>query len=364
MTAGAETGSETNVTDRLEALGEWLGPRLGSTGKVVTSGLEGPAATGYTAETAIFSASYETTQGPVERRFVLRTEVPEPATYPVQAPGIDIDIEIQYRVMSAVAGASTVPVPAILGFEPAPSVIGAPFFVMDFIEGEVPAVMPPYTSSGFFADAEPVERSQMITSGLQTLADIHRIDWKSEGLGWLVPDGEKPTTSRQLALWEQSGRTALGSRHHAPMERAAEILHRHLPEGSDPALCWGDARPGNIIFNNARCASVMDWEGASIAPPESDLAWWLMFDRTMHEGSGVERLLGEPTREEQFAIYEEAAGRRIEHIGLHELYAAYRYCVVVVKLSNRFVDKGILPPDAEFWLDNPVVNTLNELMDS
>ncbi len=145
---------------------------------------------------------------------------------------------------------------------------------------------------------------------------------------------------------------------------AADTLHRHLPEGSAPALCWGDARPGNIIWRDWQCASVTDWEGASIAPPESDVAWWIMFDRTMHEGSGVERLPGEPTREEQLAIYEEAAGRRVEDLLLHEIFAAYRYCVIFVLMANRFVDRGVLPPDNEFWINNPVVDILAELSNS
>lgn len=127
-----------------------------------------------------------------------------------------------------------------------------------------------------------------------------------------------------------------------------------LPEGSEPSLCWGDARPGNIIWRDWQCVSVTDWEAASIEPPESDLARWRMFDRTMHDGSGVERLPGEPTREEQLAIYEESAGRKVDDLLLHEVFAAYRYCVVV-QLANRFVDRGLLPPDNDFWVNNPFV---------
>jgi aminoglycoside phosphotransferase (APT) family kinase protein len=350
------------VTDRWDDLGAWLAPRLGAVGPVVASGLGGPAATGYSAETTIFTAAFESAAGPVERRFVLRSEVPGPATYPAQAPAIDVDIEIQYRLMQAVARASTVPVAAILDYEPEPSVIGAPFFVMDFVEGVVPEVMPPYTASGFFADAQPEQRTRMITRGLQTLAEIHRSDWRSAGLDWLVTPGEAPTTARQLGLWERAGHVALGDRRHAPMEQAAEILHRHLPEGSEPTLCWGDARPGNIIWRDFECASVTDWEAASIAPPESDVGWWLMFDRTMHEACGADRLAGEPTREEQLGIYEDAAGRRVEAVELHEMFAAYRYCVVVVQLANRFVERGIPPADNDFWIANPIVATLTDLM--
>ena len=350
--------------DRFADLGEWLRPRLSATGKVQASGLGGPAAIGYSAETTVLRAAYDSAKGPVERRLVLRTEVPGPAIYPAQAPGIDVDIDIQRRIMESVARASTVPVAPILGYEPDASVIGTPFFVMEFVEGEVPAVDPPYTARGFFADAQPAQRKRMIAAGLKVLADVHRIDWRSAGLGWLLPSGEQPTMARQLRLWEHCARTALRDRRHDAMDKAAEILHRQLPEGSKPGLCWGDARPGNIIWRDWRCVSVTDWEAASIAPPESDVGWWLMFDRTMHEGAGIERLPGDPSRDEQLAIYEEAAGRKVEGLLLHEIFAAYRYCVVVVQIANRLVDRGILPADNQLWLHNPPTATLRNLLDS
>jgi aminoglycoside phosphotransferase (APT) family kinase protein len=71
----------------------------------------------------------------------------------------------------------------------------------------------------------------MITNGLQILADLHRIDWRAAGLGWLLPPGEQPTTARRLDLWERCGRTALGDRRHDAMERPAELLHRQTPGG-------------------------------------------------------------------------------------------------------------------------------------
>ena len=64
------------------------------------------------------------------------------------------------------------------------------------------------------------------------------------------------------------------------------------------------------------------------------------------------------------AIYEEAAGRTVEDLRLHEIFAAYRYCIIVVQVANRFVDRGLLPADNEFWINNPIVNTLRNLMDS
>lgn len=352
------------MTEPWDDLGEWLRPRLGASGKVRASGLGGPKAVGYSADTTLFAAAYETAEGPVERKFVLRSEVPDPAIYPAQVSGIDVDIDIQRRLMESVAAASSVPVAPILGYEVDPSVIGTPFFVMDFVPGDVPAVDPPYAAQGFFADAQPEERTRLITDGLRVLADIHRVDWRAAGLGWLLPSGEEPTLARQLGIWERCGKAALGDRSHPVMERAADILHQHLPKGSDPGLCWGDPRPGNMIWQDWRCVSVTDWEGASIAPPELDIAWWIMFDRTVHDEVGVARPPGDPTREEQLAIYEEAAQRRVGDLRLHEMLAAYRYCVIVIQVANRYVARGLMPAENEMWSNNGPTNILRDLSES
>lgn len=349
---------------RWDRVGEWLAPRLGATGPVRAAPAGGPSAIGYSAETVIFTASYENRGQSCERRLVLRVESPDPPVYPDQTVGVDVGIDIQRLIMEALAAHSDVPVAPILGAEPDPAVIGAPFFVMDYIAGQVPAVDPPYPTTGFFADAEPHQRAAMITDGLRILAAVHRVDWEVAGLGWLVPPGASPTMERQLDIWEACAVEALGSRRHRDMEAAAQILRRHLPPGSAPGLCWGDGRPGNMIWRDWRCVCATDFEAASIAPRELDLGWWLMFDRCSHEFVGVARAPGTPSREDQAAIYAEASGCAVPapELRLHELFAAYRYCAIIVRVMNREVKRGHLPPDHTIWQENMAVACLRALM--
>jgi aminoglycoside phosphotransferase (APT) family kinase protein len=295
------------------------------------------------------------------QKFVLRAETPDPPIYPTQVDGITVEIEIQRRVMSALAG--TVPVARIVGGSTDPAVIGTPFFVMEFVEGSVPAVDPPYTVSGFFADAAPADRHAMLAEGLRVLGQVHALDWRAAGLSWLVPSGAVPTMRRQLDLWEAYSRVELGPRRHDLLERGLNVLHKHLPEGSAPGLCWGDARPGNMIWSRFRCVCVTDFEAAAIAPPEMDLGWWLMFDRTCHEVPGAPRLDGEPSREEQAALYSAATGRDVGDTWIHELFAAARYCGIVVRVMNRTVARGHLPEDHTIWRDNPASTALAQLLD-
>jgi aminoglycoside phosphotransferase (APT) family kinase protein len=203
----------------------------------------------------------------------------------------------------------------------------------------------------------------MIEDGLGVLARIHATDWRAAGLEWLIPRGTAPTLRRQLELWEGSARRELGERRHPDLERAFHLLADRLPEPSPPALCWGDPRPGNMIWRDFRCVCVTDWEAAAIAPPELDLGWWLMFDRSCHEVPGVPRLDGEPTREEQRELYEVAAGRAIGDTWLYEVFAAARYCAIVVRVMNRAVERGHMPADHTIWRENPAATCLDQLME-
>jgi aminoglycoside phosphotransferase (APT) family kinase protein len=297
-----------------------------------------------------------------EERYVVRTESPEPPIYPVQVRGWEVEIELQYRIMAALAQHSDGPVAPMIGYERDPATLGAPFFVMGFVAGDVPVESPPYTTAGFFLDLRPSDRTRMLDAGLSTLARVHAVDWRSAELDWLVPAGTTPGLDTQLTLWEHYTRAELRDRVHPLVDRAYELLHSERPSASPAGLCWGDPRPGNIIWRDATPACITDFEAASIAPPELDVGWWLMFDRTMHEGADVGRLEGDPTREQQLAMYEAAAGRAVPDIRWFEICAATRYCAIVVRVMNRAVDRGVMPADHTIWLENPASTALEALL--
>ncbi len=322
---------------------------------------------GYSAETIIFPA--EVTQGDTSHQmtFVLRRETPDDAVYPAQSPDIEVEISIQYRAMQAVAKTSCAPIAPLHHYEPDPQVLGAPFFVMGFVPGEVPVEDPNYTTSGFFFEAAPEQRRRMILGGIKTMADIHSINWQDAGLDWLVPEGVIPGTARQLMLWENAADKALNGREHPSLKHGFEWLQENLPQDSPVGVGWGDARLGNIIWQDFKPACVTDFEAVAITPPEFDLGWWLMFDRWSHDHIGGPRLEGEPTLEEQREHYlscAEASGIQInpDNIFFHEVFAATRYTAIVVRVMNRSVLRGELPADNIFWLKNPVVDCLDALL--
>jgi aminoglycoside phosphotransferase (APT) family kinase protein len=345
------------------ALEAWLATRMTAAGAspgVVAIGEFRRPKSGFSAETLMFDATYDTPDGRRAEPLVLRKEVPDPAVYPQQAPGLDVEIDIQYRIMDALHAHAAVPLARLVGYEADAAVIGAPFFVMGFVEGDVPTESPPYTESGFFVEATPEQRRTLVENGLRTLAALHRVDWQAAGLDWLVPDGVAPGTAQQLDVWEQYARRELGDREHPLLERALRWLHDNLPTDDAVGFCWGDPRPGNVIWRDFAPVCVTDFEAASIASPLQDLGWWLMFDRTMHPTG--ERIDGDPTRDEQRAMYARFAGLDNIDTTYHEVFAAARYAAIVVRVMNRLVARGDLPADQTIWLHNPASTCLEEIL--
>ncbi len=351
--------TETFDVNAIEA---WLAPRL-EADTVTLGDTRRPSGQGFSAETIMTTAECRRSGERTEERLVLRVESPDPAIYPPQADEDMPEIEIQHRVMTALATSSPVPVAPLVGYEADPAVAGTPFFVMRFVDGVVPIESPPYTTEGFFTEATPEQRGRLVADGLRELGALHAVDWQAAGLRWLVPAGVEPGTPAQLALWEGYGEQELRGRDHPRLAEAWAWLRRELPADRSIGLCWGDPRPGNIIWRDFRVACTTDFEAACIAAPEQDLAWWLMFDRTTHELSGTGHLPGEPDRDEQRRLYFEQSGREPVDTTAHEIFAAARYCVIVVRVMNRLEARGHLPADSVIWRDNPASACLDMLLD-
>jgi aminoglycoside phosphotransferase (APT) family kinase protein len=348
------------------AFASWLAQRTGSDS--VSIDTTSTPSGGFSAETVLATVTARRGNKDFRETYVVRLETPDPAVYPQQSSEELPEIEIQYRVMESILRNSQVPVAPLVGFESDATVIGTPFFVMACVDGDVPRESPPYPSEGFFRTSTPGERRSMITSGIETLAGIHRLDWRAAGLEWLEHDGVAPGTPTQLERWSAFATTELRGRAHPLLEDAFEWLGRSLPADSDIVLCWGDPRPGNIIYANAVPACVTDFEAACIGSPMMDLAWWLMFDRTMHElsaadGTSQQRLDGDPNRDDQRKHYFEVSGRPEEDTAAHEVFAAARYAVIVTRVMNRLEARGQLPPDSTIWRDNPASTCLGILLD-
>jgi len=345
-----------------EPFARWLAGRWPDAREIELGEFQSPKS-GWSARTIFVPVRSERAGRAREEKLVFRLESPEPAVYPQQAPGLDVEIDLQYRVMESLGRAGALPLAPLIGYESDPSWVGTPFFAMGFIPGEVAIENPPYPSAGFFAQAAPEQRSECIRNGLRVLAEVHRVDYRAVGLDFLSHPAHEPGIARQIDLWAAFGRRELGERVHPLFDQALKWLRANPPRGLRNAFSWGDSRLGNIIFQGTKVACITDFENAAIAPPEFDLGWWLMFDRTMHEAMGVARPAGDLTREAQRDAYCEFAGRDVGPTHYYEVLAATRYCAIVVRVMNRMVDRGALPADNVIWRENPAATALAQLLE-
>jgi aminoglycoside phosphotransferase (APT) family kinase protein len=347
-----------------EALTSWYRRRFPERNDLTITDLEIPVATGFSNETVLFTARWtEDGQSRAERQ-VGRIEPTGGALFPTQTPACAVSVELQHRAMATVAAHTDVPVPPLLGFEPDPGVLGQPFFVMGHIDGRVPSDSPRYSQEGFLVDeATPEQRGRMVRTGLEAMAAIHGIDWRAADLGWLDASGSgSPGTATQIDVYRRSTATTLAGRDHPVLTAALDWLTDNDPDDDRIGLSWGDARIGNVIWQDYRPAAVLDWEAAALSPTEADIGWWLMFDRMTFDELDAPRMDGYPTREEMVAHYETVSGREVRAARYWEVFATMRFCAIFIGLGDRMTDAGLLPPERNPAVGNMVTESLARLI--
>jgi aminoglycoside phosphotransferase (APT) family kinase protein len=331
-------------------LAGWLAGRTG-VGQVDVGEVSIPGLSGFSNETLLFDAVWS---GDVHR-LVIRVEPTGHTVFPATA------FDTQVAVMRALHADGTVPVPEVLWFEEDPSLLGARFLCMRRVEGRVPADNPGYHGEGWMPALTPAAQRAVWESGLETMARIHRLDRDRIGLSSIAP----VTPRQQLGLDLEYRHFACGDVPYPAVDRAFEVLGARVPDATpDPALCWGDSRIGNMIFDEQhRVAAVLDWEMVTAGDPVQDLAWYLLLDRHHVMAFGAERLPGLPSREESIARWERASDRSAEHLEWYELLGATRYASIMVRVMTLLDRTGIFPGAADGAFDQTGTRLLEQLLD-
>jgi aminoglycoside phosphotransferase (APT) family kinase protein len=256
-----------------------------------------------------------------------------------------------------------IPVPVVHWHEPDPAVLGAPFYVMSRVDGDVPTDMPPYHTGGWVTEVSSAERERMWWSGVSVLTQVHALDVAALGLDFVDQTGCGPTGLRQrLAYYEHYLEWAYTGE--VPVAQAALAwLRKHRPaEASEPVLLWGDSRIGNIIYSAGRTAAVLDWEMATLGQPEEDLAWFLLLDRHHSEGVGVPRLAGFPGAAATIERYQQLTGRMLGHMDYYEVLSAMKFAVVMARIGQLFIHYELVPPDNDFPYNNTATQLLAKIL--
>ncbi len=173
-------------------------------------------------------------------------------------------VEREYRIITALAN-TDVPVPHTHLLCEDTSIIGTPFFVMDYVEGRifVDPLLP-----GLSRD----ERAGIYDSMNDTMARLHKVDYNAVGLG----DYGRPQAyiQRQVARWTKQYEASIIDPI-PEMDRLIEWLPKHIPADDETAIAHGDFRLGNLIVHptEPRIIGVLDWELSTLGHPLADLAW-------------------------------------------------------------------------------------------
>jgi aminoglycoside phosphotransferase (APT) family kinase protein len=184
-------------------------------------------------------------------------------------------VEREYRVTDALKD-SAVPVARPLALCEDASVIGTPFFIMDYVAGRNfwDARLP---------DMDPAERTAIYREMNFTLAALHRIDPAAVGLVEFGRPGDY--FGRQVARWTKQYRATQTSRIEA-MEQLIDWLPANNPGRTESRIVHGDFRNDNMIFDAAlpQVRAILDWELSTLGDPLADLAQHMMAWRVPHEG--------------------------------------------------------------------------------
>jgi aminoglycoside phosphotransferase (APT) family kinase protein len=251
-------------------------------------------------------------------------------------------VEREYQVMTALRGSGVAVPKTHLLCEDA-SVIGTPFFIMEYVDGH------PMTDATL-PDRSPEDRRAIYRSMIEVLARLHTVDWRAAGLA----DYGKPGNyvARQVHRWTAQYRASETERIDA-MDRLIEWLPAHIPAEDAAAIVHGDYRPGNLLLHatEPRIAAVIDWELSTIGHPLVDLGHHVLLFRTGPEDFGAfadrARPAGVPSEEEHLETYCRTTGRSSLPDGeFYVAFAMFRFAAIFQGIMGRVVAGTANDPDA------------------
>ena len=260
------------------------------------------------------------------RRWVLR----RPPLGHVLATAHDMGRE--FRIISALA-ATDVPVAPVVGHCDDDSVNGAPFYVMDFVDGIIAR------DAVTAATLEPGTRARAGASLIEVLARIHAVDVERVGLGDL---GRRESyVERQLSRWQRQW-DATKDTDVAEMTELHRRLSSSIPEQGPATIVHGDYRLDNcIIDHSGDVIAVLDWELCTLGDPLADLGfmfvYWAEADDpfVVIEGSAT-TLEGFPTRSELLAMYSTRTSRDVSHIGYYVALGYWKLACILQGVLVRY----------------------------
>jgi aminoglycoside phosphotransferase (APT) family kinase protein len=239
------------------------------------------------------------------------------------------DMRREFRVISALQS-TEVPVPDALVMCDDADVIGAPFFVMEYVEGEIIRTTRALVELG--------EQAQHAGHALvDVLAALHAIDPDEVGLA----DFGRPAgfMARQVRRWTAQ-LDASRSRDLPGLDGLAQVLADEVPQRTGSSLIHGDYRLDNCMLRGGTVVSVLDWEMATLGDPLADVALFAVYTGgytgfdggVIHSPAGVGSF---PSTHQLVDRYVAATGRQLDDFGWYLGFAWFKLAVILEGIHYR-----------------------------
>jgi aminoglycoside phosphotransferase (APT) family kinase protein len=243
---------------------------------------------------------------------------------------------------------SGVPVPHVYWYCDSHEVLGAPFFLMEKVEGEAPL---PWVPDGgrAFDDASRAALGKEFVAGL---ARLHGFDWRGTPAEQL--DGARDVTqaaAAQIDFWERYLRRH-ERRPYPILEWGLQWLRANSPRAPRISVIHGDYRIGNFLVRNGSISAILDWELVHLGDAHEDLGWMCM--RAFRGRSPLMCHL--VTRDELYRSYQELSGIAVDPraVNFYEIFGTFRLAVMHVGAPNcfeggNFDDLRMAAMGAQLW---------------
>ncbi len=246
------------------------------------------------------------------------------------------DMSRERRVISALAG-TAVPVPKVVAHSDDPAVLGAPFYVMDRLDGRT------FRDHADTAEMSAAERAALSDSMIDTLVSLHQLDPHEQGLGdWGRPTGY---LERQLRRWRKQW-DAVHTREVPEVDILLDRLAAAMPDSRFPGIVHGDYKIDNVMVDAAvpsRILGLLDWEMSTLGDTLSDLGLLISFWDQPGEmynpiTAGATAHEGFPSRESMIDKYAARRGVDLPDINWYLVFADFKIAVILEQIHARHLD--------------------------
>jgi len=256
---------------------------------------------------------------------------------PFSAPKHGHDMGREYKVLKHLNPVFD-KAPKVHGFCEDTTLIGAPFYIMEKIDGIILTA-----KSAHQKQVTPKAFKTIANTWLDTFVAFHQIDYKAAGLADLGrPEGY---VERQVQNWGKQYLAAATDE--VPVAtKVMAWMQEQQPKQYDHSLIHNDFKYDNVVFKDdswSDITAILDWEMCTLGDPLMDLGTSLGYWTTatdpdlMKQGLPSPTVMeGNPSRTDIVQEYALKSGRSIDNLVFYYVYGLFKIAVIAQQIYYRY----------------------------